>query len=111
MDDTPKIINSIMILLWDIYEIESADATLHGVMLRGRIRKFTIENQITCLVENASDKKNVVRFAVLVDTNPQQIFDYVKILLSDVVFTKVLESIQNPVLSKLNVNDSTRYGI
>ena len=53
-----------MTILWDIYEIQSNADALHGVMLRGRIRKFTIENNITCLAENASDKENTVRFAL-----------------------------------------------
>ena len=44
-----------MKILWDIYEIESGGDALHGVMLRGRIRKFTIENRTTCLMENATD--------------------------------------------------------
>ena len=100
-----------MILSWNVYEIESKENTLHGVMLRGRIRKFTIENKLTCLVENASDKENIVRFATLADTDPQEIFDFIKTLLPDVNITKVLESIENPVLSKLKVNDLSRYSI
>ena len=100
-----------MILSWNIYEVESKESVLHGVMLRGRIRKFTIENKITCLIENASDKENVVRFAVLEDTDPQQICDFVKTQLTDVDVKMVLGSIQNPILSKLKVNDSTRYSI
>lgn len=61
-----------MKLLWNIYEIESNADTLHGVMLRGRIRKFSIENNINCLTENASDKENAVRFALLEDTDSRQ---------------------------------------
>lgn len=99
------------ILSWNIYEIESGQDTLHGVMLRGRIRKFTIENSITCFVENASDKENAVRFAVLTDINPEKVSDFIKTLLPDATINKVLESVQNPVLSKLKVNDLSRYSL
>jgi hypothetical protein len=98
-----------MLLLWNIYEIESKEATLHGVMLRGRIRKFTLETNINCLVENASDKENVVRFAVLIESSPDLIFDFIKTILPDADIRKVLESVQNPILSKLKVNDASRY--
>jgi hypothetical protein len=98
-----------MNLKWDIYEIESEADKLHGVMLRGRIRKFTIENQIACLTENAEDKKNVVRFAILNNTEPANIIEFIKTLLPIAVVSKVLESIENPVLSKLKVNDISRY--
>lgn len=49
---------------WDIYEISCDCELLHGVKLRGRIRKFSIENNLTLLTENTSDKENVVRFAI-----------------------------------------------
>ena len=100
-----------MILLWNIFEIESQENTLHNIKLRGRIRKFTIENKINCLVENSSDKENIVRFAVLNDNDSKKIFDFVKTILKDAKITKVLELVQNPVLSKLKVNDSSRYSI
>lgn len=100
-----------MKLTWDIYEINSDANTLHGVMLRGRIRKFAIENGITCLTENASDKENVVRFALLNNDEPIRIFEFVQSLIPGAVIEKVLESIENPVLSKLKVNDITRYSI
>ena len=81
-----------MILNWDIYEIKSNE-TLHGIKLRGHIRKFSIENDIICLVENASDEENVVRFAIPTSSNTQKINDFVKTLLKDTVITKVLESV------------------
>ena len=98
-----------MKILWNIYEIESNADVLHGVMLRGRIRKFTIENDITCLAENASDKENVVRFALLEDIDPAQVSEFVEKLIPGSHITKVLESVENPILSKLKVNDITRY--
>lgn len=98
-----------MNLLWDIYEIESGADALHGVMLRGRIRKFSIENDIVCLVENASDKENVVRFALLAQTDPVSVMAFVQGMVPGAQISKVLESVQNPVLSKLKVNDISRY--
>ena len=107
----PNVILLIMILSWDVYEIKSSGAVLHGVKLRGRIRKFTIEKNISCIAENASDEENVVRFALLASSDPKQIIDFIKDLIPDAVITRCLEDIANPVLSKLKVNDSTRYEI
>lgn len=98
-----------MILSWDFYEIRSSGAALHGVSLRGRIRKFTIENNISCLMENAEDEENVVRFALLADSDPEKIVKFVESLIPEVVVTESLKNIPNPVLSKLKVNDHTRY--
>ena len=98
-----------MLLSWDIYEIRSDTTPLQGVKLRGKIRKFTIEKGITCLTENAFDEENVVRFALLTDTNPNQISEFINKLLPEAVITESLKNIPNPVLSKLKVNDSTRY--
>ncbi len=100
-----------MILSWDFYEIRSRGAALHGVKLRGRIRKFTIENDISCLMENASDEENVVRFALLANSDPKPLADFVKSLIPEAAVTESLKNIPNPVLSKLKVNDSTRYKI
>ena len=98
-----------MKIKWNIYEIQSNAETLHGVMLRGRIRKFTIENEITCLTENASDQENTVRFAIPEDIEPIKITDFIQSLIPDSVVKMVLESVENPVLSKLKINDISRY--
>ncbi len=98
-----------MILFWDFYEIRSSGAVLHGIKLRGKIRKFSIENEISCLMENASDEENVVRFALLANSDSKQITDFVKSLVPEAVITESLKNIPNPVLSKLKVNDPTRY--
>ncbi len=98
-----------MLLSWDFYEIRAKRVALHGVKLRGRIRKFTIENDISCLMENASDEENVVRFALLSSTNSKLVSDFIKNQVPEAVITKSLKNIPNPVLSKLKVNDSTRY--
>lgn len=96
---------------WDIYEIQSDADTLHGVMLRGRIRKFTIENNITCLAENASDKENTVRFALLEDVDPAETTKFIQKLLPGSLVAKVLKAVENPILSKLKVNDISRYSL
>lgn len=100
-----------MILSWDFYEIRSSGAALHGIKLRGRIRKFTIASDISCLMENAADEENVVRFALLANSDPKQIVDFVNSLIHEAVITESLKNIPNPVLSKLKVNDPTRYEI
>ena len=100
-----------MILTWDLYEITCDCAELHGVKLRGRIRKFTIESQTTCLIENASDEQNVVRFALLTGADPSPVSEFVKALVPKAVVSEVLKDISNPVLSKLKVNDLSRYDI
>ena len=98
-----------MILSWDFYEIRSSGAALHGIKLRGKIRKLTIENDISCLMENALDEENVVRFALIANSDPRRVIEFVKGLIPEVVITESLKNIPNPVLSKLKVNDSTRY--
>jgi hypothetical protein len=100
-----------MILSWDFYEIRSPETPLHGIKLRGRIRKFTIEREITCLMENASDEDNVVRFALLANSDPKIILEFIKSLVPEAVISESLKAIQNPVLSKLKVNDLDRYEV
>ncbi len=100
-----------MKLLWNIYEIESNADVLHGVMFRGKIRKFSIENNITCLSENASDKENTVRFALLASVDPSKIIQFISKLMPRAAVNLVLESVENPVLSKLKVNDISRYSL
>ena len=62
-------------------------------------------------MENASDEENVVRFALLANSDPKQIVDFVKSLIPEAVITESLKNIPNPVLSKLKVNDHSRYDI
>lgn len=100
-----------MFILWDIYEIRSTDTVLHGIKLRGRIRKFSIENEILCLVENASDEENVVRFALHAGSDPRQVIDFVQSILPGATITEPLKNVPNPVLSKIKVNDLERYDI
>lgn len=97
------------VFTWDIYEVVSSEDVLHGVMLRGRIRKFCIESNQNCLVENASDKENTVRFAVPIGNEVKTISDFVGKILKNVQVEKVADAVPNPVLSKLKVNDLSRY--
>ena len=96
-------------LFWDIYEITNSEESIKGVMLRGRIRKFGIEQNINILTENASDQDNTVRFAVTDKVHSQLVTDFIKTRIRDCVVMLVLESIPNPVLSKLKVNNIDRY--
>jgi len=101
-----------MILSWDICEIRSETKALHGVKLRGTIRKFTIEHGITCLVENTTDEENLVRFALIAESDPAGVIDFVKDVVPEAIITESLRSVHNPVLSnlsKLKVNDICRY--
>jgi len=93
----------------DVYEISSNNNPLIKNKVRGRLRKFAINNKINFLVENGQDKEAIVRFALISETNPQPIKDFIKSLFEDVKIELVLKKIQNPVLSKLKVNLIERY--
>ena len=99
------------VLKWDIWEVSSSEESIHGVMFRGRIRKFTLQENITCLVENATDKENIVRFALLKGEKSDIVINFIKKLLQNVEVRGVAVSVANPVLSKLKVNTEDRYTI
>ena len=42
------------LLSWNIYSIITETTEIHGVMLRGRIRKLGLENGFNVLCENAT---------------------------------------------------------
>ena len=94
---------------WQIYELTSEQDSLNGVMLRGRIRKFGIENDIDVLAENTEDQENGVRFAVQSNDEAERITQYLRSIIADVAVELVLRDVQNPVLSKMKVNDESRY--
>lgn len=96
-------------IFWDLYEIRCDHEVLHGVKLRGRIRRFTIENDIVCLVENAYDEKNVVRFGVIASSDLSLVSGFIRTILPNATIENSLKNVPNPVLSKLKVNDSSRY--
>ncbi len=97
------------LLTWDIYEIVTS-SQITGIMFRGRLRKFALSHNITLLTENAVEKENMVRFAVLEGSNIISIENFLKTFLDNVNLEKVLTT-QNPVLSKLKVNIENRYTI
>ncbi len=97
------------LLLWDIYEIASSES-LQGVMLRGRLRKFAIQEHVNLLTENDGDGA-IVRFAIIGDSDPESISAFVRSIIPDAVVTLVRKTVPNPVLSKLKVNEDARYTI
>jgi len=96
-------------IYWDIYQIESVKEKLLGIKLRGRIRKFAIGNNIECLTENASDVENSVRFGITSGSDCEEVVNFIQEIVGQVKIIKVIEKIENPVLSKLKVNDISRY--
>jgi len=99
------------ILTWDVYEVTTEESSIKGVMLRGRIRKFSLENNINLLTENASDLENTVRFAILHSENPAELISFIKGMVSDSEVSMMIENLPNPVLSKMKVNKEERYTI
>tara|TARA_Y100000310_G_C20477678_1_gene713188 strand:- start:566 stop:910 length:345 start_codon:yes stop_codon:yes gene_type:complete len=97
------------LITWDIYEIGADSVPLNGVMLRGRIRKFCIENKRNVLVENTQDVENSVRFAIPSGEDPTSVKDYIIKILPEAKVVLVREDVLNPVLSKLKVNIEDRY--
>ena len=97
------------LLLWDIYEIQS-QSSLHGVMLRGRLRKFANQQSINLLTENEENGASV-RFAVLAESDPAIVTTFITSLVPDAHIERVREKVSNPVLSKLQVNVDDRYTI
>ena len=79
-------------------------------MFRSRIRKFCLLEGIDVLAENATDKENCVRFALFAGSDASAVITFVKTLF-DCSVEKVLEEVENPVLSKLKVNIAERYTI
>jgi len=97
------------IIKWDIYEISSVSTNIEGVMLRGRIRKFALLNNINLLAENASDEEKKVRFAIIEDTDASKIINKIKEMIPDSEIKLIKQKVPNPVLSKLKVNLEERY--
>jgi len=98
------------VLKWDMYEI-TAKTEIHGVMLRGRIRRLGLERGFNVLCENATDAENCVRFAVFNDDDAGKVSDYLRTIIPDVSVRAVLSGVANPVLSKLKVNKEERYSL
>lgn len=97
------------LLFWDIYEITTDQTEIHGVMLRGRIRKLGLNQGFNVLCENATDAEKCVRFAVPVGEPIEAVADYLKRIMDDAHITLAVAKVANPVLSKLKVNQEERY--
>ena len=101
--------NETSLISWDIYQITTETTEIHGVMLRGRIRKLGLGQGFNVLCENATDEENCVRFAVLSGRDAESIMNYLKTIIVDVAVELVGKGVSNPVLSKLKVNKEERY--
>lgn len=99
------------ILNWDIYEITTKKSSIQGVMLRGRVRKYSLEKEFALLIENASDQENTVRFGLLSGEEPEKVIAFIKSLIPDAEIALLQENLPNPVLSKMKVNIEDRYTI
>lgn len=99
------------IITRNIYEIITEKTIIKGIMLRGRIRKYGLKNDFNILTENASDKENCVRFALISDNSPTEITEFIKNIASDASIELIAEGVKNPVLSKMKVNKEERYEI
>jgi len=99
------------LISWDIYEIHTDTTEIHGVMLRGRLRKLGLEESRNILCENATDIENCVRFAVPSGEDASMIEAYLHKVISDSNVTLVRKNVSNPVLSKLKVNQEERYSL
>ncbi len=97
------------VLLWDIYEVRSASAKLTGVSLRGTLRKKALQEDITLLTDNATDRENTVRFAVLSADEGKTISRYITTSIPRTEISVVGLAVPNPVLSKLSVNNEGKY--
>lgn len=97
------------LLNWHIYEITTQNTEIHGIMLRGCIRKLGLEQGFNVLCENATDKEHCVRFAVLNNGDAESITNYLESIIPDASVELIAESVHNPVLSKLKVNKEERY--
>jgi hypothetical protein len=99
---------------WSLYQINSNSSNLIGVKFRGSLRKFAISNSIDLIAENASDEKNCVRFAVFDGISIKDLESLKKFISEFVTDTSVKlikQGVQNPIMSKLKVNDEDRYKI
>jgi hypothetical protein len=64
------------LIKWDIYEIQTKETVINNVMLRGRIRKFCLEQNRNVLAENTQDIEKSVRFAIPNEEDPTEIINY-----------------------------------
>lgn len=94
---------------WDVYEINTKSESMRGMKIRGRIRKFGVDNKKNLLVENTEDDDNAVRFAIPSGEDPTEVISYIKEIVPSSEVKQVLKKTPNPVLSKIKVNHYERY--
>ena len=97
------------LIKWDIYEIKTKSSPITGVMYRGRIRKFGLENNRNILTENTQDIEKSVRFAIPSGEDSSDIERYINSISHDATVKLVRENVLNPILSKLKINIEDRY--
>lgn len=97
------------LLEWDVYEVNSKTFPLTGNRVRGRVRKFALNEGINLLVENTQDGPPRIRFAVLSGTDITLVTNFLKSLSADIIVTSVFKKLKNPVLSRTQVNIESRY--
>lgn len=99
------------LLKWFVYDVTATQSALNGVQMRGRTRKFAVENGIDLLIENTEDIPNAVRFAVLNENDAKTISDYIHSIATDAEIALARQDVPNPVLSKITVNNPDKYTI
>ncbi len=93
------------LLVWDVYEISADKSEITGVKMRGKLRKWGVQNGINILVENTEDVEKRVRFAIIEGTDTHKINEFLKgVVAPDIKIELKLKGIHNPVLSKLKIN-------
>ncbi len=94
-----------------MYEIYSQSVSIHGVKLRGTIRKRANDNWINLLIENARDieDRHCVRFCLLSKNDYSKVYEHIQTLVSDVEVTLVIDQVSNPIPSSLKHNIDSRY--
>ena len=96
---------------WNIYEISAETSPLVKVKLRGRIRKFGVQEGVNILTENSTDTPGNVRFALSTDESPAAVVAFLASIIPDSKVELIKSDVVNPVLSKLQVNVEERYEI
>ncbi len=80
-------------------------------MLRGRIRKLCLQNNINVLAENSADTPGELCFAVLENQDISIIKEYLKTLFEDIKIEPLTKQHPNPILTKIQLNFEDRYDI
>lgn len=92
-----------------MYTISSHASALTGVMLRGRIRKLCLLEEVNIIIDNSGDVPGEVTFAVEHGMDISFIHEYLKSIIDDVAVTLLATSIPNPIVTKAQVNLEDRY--